>query len=53
VNQRLKQAMCLATGGTPLCLGVKGSRPGRTGVTVLPRGDTGDLKRAPAILQGW
>ena len=33
--------------------GVKDSQPGRTGVTVLPRGDTGGLRRAPAILQGW
>jgi len=32
-------------------LGVKGSRPGRTGFTVLLRGDIGDLRRALAILQ--
>jgi len=32
--------------------GVKGSRLGHTGVTVLPRGDTGGLRRALAILQG-
>jgi len=32
--------------------GVKGSRPGRTGVTVLPRGDIGDLRRALATVQG-
>jgi len=33
--------------------GVKGSWPGRTGVTVLPRGDTDGLRRALVILQGW
>ena len=32
--------------------GVKGSWPGHTRVTVLPRSDTGGLRRAPAILQG-
>jgi len=32
--------------------GVKGSQPGCTRVTVLPRGDIGGLRRAPAILQG-
>jgi len=32
--------------------GVKGSRPGRTGVTRLPRSDTGGLTGALAILQG-
>ena len=31
-------------------VGVKGSRPGRTGVTVSPRGDIGGLRRAVAIL---
>jgi len=32
--------------------GVKSSRPDSTGVTVLPRGDIGGLRRALAILQG-
>jgi len=32
--------------------GVKGSQPGCTGVTMLPRGDTGGLRRVLAILQG-
>jgi len=35
-----------------IVFGVKGSRPDRTGVTVLPRGDIGDLRSALAILQG-
>ena len=45
-----KNAECITV--LPLLPGVKGSRPGRTGVTVLPRGDAGGLRRALAILQG-
>jgi len=33
--------------------GVKGSQPGRTGVTRSPSGDTGGPRGALAILQGW
>jgi hypothetical protein len=33
--------------------GIKGSRPGRTGVITLPRGDINGLRTALAILQGW
>jgi len=33
--------------------GVKRSQPGRTRVTGLSMGDTGGLKGALAILQGW
>jgi len=35
-----------------LHFGVKGSRPGCNAVTVLLRGDIGDLRRALVILQG-
>ena len=36
----------------PFTTGVKGSRPGRTRTIVLPRGGTGGLGGALAILQG-
>jgi len=32
--------------------GVKESRPGHIGFTVLARGDIGGLRRAQAVLQG-
>jgi len=43
---------CICVDGANVGVGVKGSRPGRTGVTRLPRGDNGGLRGAPAILQG-